>query len=97
MKPGSSRRRRPHAGGTKLNFADAARVLDAALTQTEADDRDRACGRAALLAERGRMARPQLRVIGTRLGFYAKAADAAAFDDAAVRKYKLMPPARFTI
>ena len=72
----------------ELNFADAARVLDAALTQTEADDRDRARGRAALLAERGRMARLQLRYRDAA-GFYAKAADAAAFDDAAVRKYKL--------
>ena len=39
----------------KLKFADAAKILDAALAQAEAEDQDRARGRAPLLAERGRV------------------------------------------
>ncbi len=49
------------AQAAELKFADAAKVLDAALEKTETEDKDRARGPAALLAERGRVARLQLR------------------------------------
>jgi tetratricopeptide (TPR) repeat protein len=70
------------AQASALQFADAAKTLDAALAQAETDDRDRARGRAALLAERGRVSRLQLRY-PEAAGFYAKAAEAVAFDPAA--------------
>jgi tetratricopeptide (TPR) repeat protein len=65
-----------------LKFADAAKTLDAALAQAEPDVKDRARGWAALLAERGRMSRLQLRY-REAAGLYAKAAEAVAFDPAA--------------
>jgi tetratricopeptide (TPR) repeat protein len=89
------------AQAAELKFADAAKVLDAALARSEAEDRDRASGRAALLAERGRIARLQLRyrdggraaLLAERgriarlqlryrdaSNYYAKAAEATAFD-----------------
>jgi hypothetical protein len=58
----------------ELKFVDAVKLLDAALEQTGAEDRDRARGRAALLAERGRIARLQLRY-REAARFYVKAAD----------------------
>jgi tetratricopeptide (TPR) repeat protein len=45
----------------ELAFAGAAEVLDKTLAQIEAEDIHRALGRAALLAERGRVARLQIR------------------------------------
>ena len=54
------------AQAADLKFVDAAKVLDAALAQTEAEDKDRARGRAALLAERGRIARLEFRLAGCR-------------------------------
>jgi hypothetical protein len=70
-----------------LKFADAARVLDVAIAQTEAEDQKRARGRAALLAERGRIAGLQLRYRDAA-GFYAKAADAVAFDTSISQRYR---------
>lgn len=62
----------------ELAFADAAQVLDAALAQTGIEDQERARGRAALLAERGRVARLQLRY-REAAGFYEHAAETVAF------------------
>jgi tetratricopeptide (TPR) repeat protein len=77
------------AQAAELKFADAAQVLDAALAETEAEDRDRARGRAALLAERGRIARLQLRY-REAADFYARAAaEAVTFDPAAMWGYTL--------
>ena len=76
------------ADAANLKFADAARVLDAALAQTEAQDQDRARGKAALLAERGRIAGLQLHYRDAA-AFYAKASDVTAFDVAASRNYRL--------
>jgi hypothetical protein len=70
------------AQAAELKFGDAARTLDEALAKTEVKDRDRARGRAALLAERGRIAGSQLHYRDAA-GFYAKAADWVAFDDSA--------------
>lgn len=67
------------AKAASLDFADAAQVLDDALTRTQAEDQERARGRAALLAERGRIARLQLRYREAAT-FYRRAADAASFD-----------------
>jgi hypothetical protein len=44
------------ASAADLKFADAAKVLDAALANAQAEDQERGRGRAALLAERGRVA-----------------------------------------
>jgi hypothetical protein len=66
----------------ELAFMEAAHVLDAALAQTEAEDRERARGRAALLAERGRVARLQLRY-REAAEFYLRAAQAVAFEPGA--------------
>lgn len=63
----------------ELDFAEAAQVLDAALAKTEAKDQERGRGRAALLAERGRIARLQLRY-HEAAGFYQQAAGAVAFE-----------------
>jgi tetratricopeptide (TPR) repeat protein len=76
------------ARADELNFADAAKVLDAALAHTEAEDKDRARGRAALLAERGRIAGLQLHYRDAA-DYYAKAAEAAAFDPATAWSYML--------
>ncbi len=65
----------------ELAFADAAHVLDAQLAQIESEDRDRARGRAALLAERGRVASLQLRYRDAA-SFHARAAGAVAFEPA---------------
>src|ERR1019366_5928624 len=70
------------AQAAELKFADAAEVLDAALAKTEAEDRGRARGRAALLAERGRIARLLLRY-REAADFYARAAEAVTFDPTA--------------
>jgi tetratricopeptide (TPR) repeat protein len=67
------------AHAAALDFGDAARVLDAALARTEAGDRERARGRAVLLAERGRIASLQLRYRDAA-GFYRRAAEALGFD-----------------
>jgi tetratricopeptide (TPR) repeat protein len=67
------------AQAANLHFQDAANTLDTALAQAETDDQNRARGHAALLAERGRVSRLQLRY-REAAGFYAKAAAAAAFD-----------------
>jgi hypothetical protein len=66
------------AQAAELKFADAAQGLDAALARTDAKDKNRARGHAALLAERGRIASLQLRHRDAAT-FYAKAAEAAAF------------------
>ena len=71
----------------KLKFADAAKILDAALAQAEAEDQDRARGRAPLLAERGRVSSLQLRY-REAARYYAKAAEAAAFDTSLAWLYK---------
>jgi tetratricopeptide (TPR) repeat protein len=76
------------ARAAELAFGEAAQVLDAALAHTEADDRDRAHGRAALLAERGRIARLQLHY-REAAGFYQRAAEAVAFDVWATSHYPL--------
>jgi len=68
----------------ELKFAEAAQVLDVALAQVEAEDQDRARGRAALLAERGHVARLQLRYREAAV-FYEKAADAVNFDAVLIR------------
>ena len=72
----------------ELAFADAAQVLDAALAQTDAEDRERAHERAALLAERGRIARLQL-LYRDAAGFYQQAAEAVAFDAPAAWRHLL--------
>ena len=72
----------------ELKFADAAQMLDKALAQTEAEDKDRARGHAALLAERDRIASLQLRYRDAA-DYYAKAAQAAAFNSAVVRNYTM--------
>jgi tetratricopeptide (TPR) repeat protein len=76
------------ARAEELKFVDAAKVLDAALARTEAEDKDRARGHAALLAERGRIARLQLRYPDAA-AFYAKAAEAAASDPAVAWRHTL--------
>ncbi len=63
----------------ELAFADAAEVLDAALAQSDAEDRDRARGRAALLSERGRIARLQLHY-REAAAFHMRAGQAVALD-----------------
>ena len=65
-----------------LEFADAARVLDAQLAQTDAENRDRAREHAALLAERGRVAALQLRYLDAA-AFHKQAAALMAFDERA--------------
>ncbi len=71
----------------QLNFSDAARVLDDALAGAEAADRERANGRAALLAERGRVASLQLKYKDAA-DYYGKAAEAVAFDPIAAISYR---------
>ncbi|MGA9601782.1 MAG: toll/interleukin-1 receptor domain-containing protein, partial [Methylocystis sp.] len=65
----------------ELKFVDAAKTLDEAIAKAQAEDQNLAKGRAALLAERGRVARLQLRY-REAAGFYAKAAEATGFDPA---------------
>ena len=60
-------------------FLDAAHVLDAQLAQIQSEDRERDRGRAALLAERGRVASLQLRY-QEAAKFLARAAEAVAFE-----------------
>jgi tetratricopeptide (TPR) repeat protein len=69
----------------KLKFADAATVLDMALAQHKADEPR---GQAALLAERGRVARLQLRYRDAA-GFYQKAAETMSADARVARGYIL--------
>jgi tetratricopeptide (TPR) repeat protein len=76
------------AQAAELKFAEAAQTLDAALAKVETEDQGRARGRAALLAERGRVSELQLRY-REAAGFYAKAAEAVAFDDKAAWGYRL--------
>jgi tetratricopeptide (TPR) repeat protein len=79
----------------ELAFADAARVLDAALAQAEVDDQGRARGRAALLAERGRVAGLQLRY-REAASYYGQASAAVAFDPASAWNYTLDMAAQLT-
>ena len=72
----------------ELKFADAAQVVEAELARAETEDQDRARGRAALLAERGRIARLQLHY-REAAAFYGKAADSTAFDTAESWAHKL--------
>ena len=72
----------------ELKFVDAAKTLDEAIANAQAEDQNRAKGRAALLAERGRVSRLQLRY-REAAGFYAKAAEATAFDPALSWGYAL--------
>ena len=65
-----------------LEFANAARVLDAQLAQIDAENRDRAREHAALLAERGRVAALQLRYLDAA-AFHKQAAALMAFDERA--------------
>ena len=67
---------------TNLEFATAARVLDAQLAQIDAENRDRAREHAALLAERGRVAALQLRYLDAA-AFHKQAAALMAFDERA--------------
>jgi len=76
------------AKAAELAFAEAAQVLDAALAQTGAEDQERARGRAALLAERGWIARLQLRY-REAAEFYEQAAKAVAFDALTAWEYVL--------
>jgi tetratricopeptide (TPR) repeat protein len=63
----------------ELKFVDAAKTLDEAIAKSQAEDQNRAKGRAALLAERGRVANLQLRY-REAAEFYAKAAETTTFD-----------------
>ena len=72
----------------RLRFAEAQQGLDAALAQAAADDETRARGKSALLAERARVAALQLRY-PEAAGFYARAAEAVAFDPAAAWAQRL--------
>ena len=72
----------------ELNFNDAAHILDEALIKADSDDRDRARGRAALLAERGRVARLQIRYLEAA-DFNERAAQATAFDHDLAQTYSL--------
>ena len=70
----------------ELKFVDAAKTLDEAIAKAEAErgkaeaeSQNKARGVAALFAERGRTAKLQLRY-REAAGFYAKAAEATAFD-----------------
>src|SRR5208283_4767923 len=65
----------------ELKFVDAAKTLDEAIANAQTEGQNRAKGRAALLAESGRVSRLQLRY-PEAAGFYAKAAAATAFDPA---------------
>ena len=67
---------------TNLEFATAARVLDAQLAQVDAENRDRAREHAALLTERGRVAALQLRYLDAA-AFHKQAASLMAFDQRA--------------
>lgn len=67
------------ARAAELEFAAAAQVLDNALRLTTAEDQGRAKGRAALLAERGRIALLQLRYRDAA-AFYHQAANIVGFD-----------------
>jgi tetratricopeptide (TPR) repeat protein len=70
----------------ELKFVDAAKTLDDALAKSDAEDRSRGKEKAALLAERGRVASLQLRY-REAAGFYAKAAEATAFDQKLAWRY----------
>jgi tetratricopeptide (TPR) repeat protein len=71
-----------------LKLADAAVILDTGLTRTPAAEPGRDKGRAALLAERGRVARLQLRYADA-VGFYRKAAAMMSADAKSSRTYLL--------
>jgi tetratricopeptide (TPR) repeat protein len=75
------------ADTAQLKFSDAAKVLDAALAEAEAADKERARGRAGLQAERGRVASLQLRYKDAA-GYYSRAAEAVASDPADALKYR---------
>ncbi len=68
----------------QLDFVGAASVLDAELARSEAQARDRA----ALLAERGRVARLQLKYRESAR-FYRQASDAVAFDPQMAWSYEM--------
>ncbi len=82
------------ARAADLAFAEAAHILDVALAQAEAEDRDRARSRAALLAERGRIARLQLRYREAAV-FYTQAAEAVSFDAAEAWRHTLEAASAF--
>ena len=67
---------------TNLEFATAARLLDAQLAQIDAEGRDRAREHAALLSERGRVSTLQLRYLDAA-AFHKQAAALMAFDQRA--------------
>src|ERR1019366_660575 len=71
-----------------LAFADAASGLDDALAKAESSLRDDARGLAALLTERGRVSRLQLRY-REAAGFFDRAAEAVSFDPAAASAHAL--------
>ena len=71
-----------------LEFATAARVLDAQLAQIEAESRDRAREHAALLSERGRVAALQLRYLDAA-AFHKQAAALMAFDERAAWRHTM--------
>jgi len=76
------------ADANNLKFADAADRLDKELAQADADEADRTRGRAALLAERARFARLQLRY-PEAAAFYKKAAGLVPADPVTARQYLL--------
>jgi tetratricopeptide (TPR) repeat protein len=76
------------ADANNLKFSEAADRLDKELAQADAEETDRTRGRAALLAERGRFARLQLRY-PEAAGFYRKAAELVAGDPPTARIYLL--------
>ena len=76
------------ADANNLKFSDAAGKLDKELAQADAEEADRTRGRAALLAERARFARLQLRY-PEAAEFYKKAAGLVSADPPAARQYLL--------
>jgi tetratricopeptide (TPR) repeat protein len=76
------------ASTADLKFGDAAKLLDDALKNADTEDADRARGHAALLAERGRVSRLQLRYREAE-GYYRQAAAFVATDPVTARGYSL--------
>jgi tetratricopeptide (TPR) repeat protein len=76
------------ASAAKLAFPDAKRILTEALARADAEDKERARGRAALLAERGRVSGLQLQYREAATDYLA-AADLVAFDPAAAWNHAL--------
>ena len=70
-----------------LQFGDAAKILDDALARVESEAADRARAYAALLAERGRVARLQLRYRDAAT-YFAKAAQTMAADPDQAADYR---------